>query len=82
MSRIGKKYIAYANVNTRSTARTVQAISYGCRQFPSRAEKSEFCVAMAGFFAQFLGFNWLIFLVSASLLLFCWWGRWYVRYGK
>jgi len=36
----------------------------------------------AGFFAQFLGFNWLIFLVSASLLLFCWWGRWYVRQGK
>ncbi len=32
----------------------------------------------AGFFAQFLGFNWLIFLVSASLLLFCWWGKWYV----
>jgi MFS family permease len=32
----------------------------------------------AGFFAQFLGFNWLIFLVSACLLLFCWWGKWYV----
>ena len=32
----------------------------------------------AGFFAQFLGFNWLIILVSASLLLFCWWGRWFV----
>ncbi len=33
----------------------------------------------AGLFAQFLGFDWLIVLVSASLLLFCWWGRWYVR---
>jgi MFS family permease len=32
----------------------------------------------AGFFAQFLGFNWLIFLISASLLLFCWWGKWYI----
>jgi len=32
----------------------------------------------AGFFAQFLGLNGLIFLVSASLLLFCWWGIWYV----
>ena len=37
----------------------------------------------AGFFAQFLGLNWLIFLVSACLLLFCWWGRWYVgRVGR
>jgi len=36
----------------------------------------------AGLFAQFLGFNGLIVLVSASLLLFCWWGRWYIRHNK
>lgn len=36
----------------------------------------------AGFFAQFIGLNWLIFLVSASLLLFCWWGSWYVGRDK
>ncbi|GAC1344784.1 MAG: MFS transporter [Ktedonobacteraceae bacterium] len=35
----------------------------------------------AGFFAQFIGFNWLIFLISASILLFCWWGTWYVKRG-
>ncbi|HLQ28752.1 MAG TPA: MFS transporter [Ktedonobacteraceae bacterium] len=33
----------------------------------------------AGFFAQFIGFNWLIFLMSASILLFCWWGTWYIK---
>lgn len=33
----------------------------------------------AGVFAQFLGFNQLIFLISASLLLFCWWGVRYVH---
>lgn len=33
----------------------------------------------AGVFAQFLGFNQLIFLISASLFLFCWWGVRYVR---
>jgi MFS family permease len=36
----------------------------------------------AGFFAQFLGLNGLIFLVSASLLLFCWWGIFYVGRRK
>jgi len=37
----------------------------------------------AGFFAQFIGFNWLIILISTSMLLFCWCGRRYVkRYGK
>lgn len=33
----------------------------------------------AGAFAQFLGFNQLIFLISASILLFCGWGAYYVR---
>jgi MFS family permease len=33
----------------------------------------------AGAFAQFLGFNQLVFLVSASMLLFCWWGIHYLR---
>ncbi|MDQ6662280.1 MAG: hypothetical protein M3Z24_15100, partial [Chloroflexota bacterium] len=33
----------------------------------------------AGAFAQFIGFNQLIFLIAASLLGFCWWG---VRYTK
>ncbi|GAC1614526.1 MAG: MFS transporter [Ktedonobacteraceae bacterium] len=33
----------------------------------------------AGFFAQFIGFNWLIFLISTSILLFCWWGTWYIK---
>lgn len=33
----------------------------------------------AGVFAQFLGFNQLVFLISASLLFFCWWGSRYVR---
>ena len=32
----------------------------------------------AGAIAQLLGFNQLIVLLSASLLLFCWWGIWYV----
>ncbi len=32
----------------------------------------------AGVFAQFIGFNQLVVLLSASLLLFCWWGVWYV----
>jgi MFS family permease len=36
----------------------------------------------AGFFAQFIGLSWLIFLVSASLLLFCWWGSWYMGRDK
>ncbi len=35
----------------------------------------------AGFFAQFIGFNWLIVLISTSILLFCWWGTWYVKRG-
>lgn len=35
----------------------------------------------AGVFAQFIGFNWLILLVSASMLLFCWWGNWYLKRG-
>ena len=35
----------------------------------------------AGFFAQYIGFNWLIVLISTSLLLFCWWGTWYVKRG-
>jgi MFS family permease len=33
----------------------------------------------AGAFAQLLGFNQLILLLSASLLLFCWWGARYVK---
>lgn len=33
----------------------------------------------AGVFAQFLGFNQLVFLISGSLLLFCWWSTRYVR---
>ncbi|GAC1357101.1 MAG: MFS transporter [Ktedonobacteraceae bacterium] len=33
----------------------------------------------AGVFAQFVGFNQLIGLLAASLLLFCWWGVWYVQ---
>jgi MFS family permease len=33
----------------------------------------------AGVFAQYLGFNQLIFLISASLLLFCWWGVRYIH---
>jgi MFS family permease len=33
----------------------------------------------AGAFAQLLGFNQLILLLSASLLLFCWWGAGYVK---
>lgn len=36
----------------------------------------------AGFFAQYIGFNWLIFLLSASLLSFCWWGAWYIKRGN
>ena len=37
----------------------------------------------AGIFAQFIGFNWLIILLSSSMLLFCWWGKWYLkRNGK
>jgi sugar phosphate permease len=36
----------------------------------------------AGFFAQYIGFNWLIVLLSSSILLFCWWGRWYIRKDK
>ena len=35
----------------------------------------------AGFFAQYIGFNWLIILLSSSILLFCWWGRWYIQKG-
>ncbi len=33
----------------------------------------------AGVFAQFVGFNQLIGLLAVSLLLFSWWGVWYVR---
>jgi len=33
----------------------------------------------AGVFAQFVGFYQLIGLLAVSLLLFCWWGVWYVR---
>jgi MFS family permease len=33
----------------------------------------------AGFFAQYIGFNWLILLLSISLLLFCWWGASYLK---
>jgi len=36
----------------------------------------------AGFFAQYIGFNWLIILLSSSILLFCWWGRWYIKKDK
>ncbi len=36
----------------------------------------------AGVFAQFIGLNQLIVLISASMLLFCWWGVRYIRYGK
>jgi MFS family permease len=33
----------------------------------------------AGFFAQYIGFDWLILLLSLSLLLFCLWGVWYLK---
>ncbi|HVB24190.1 MAG TPA: MFS transporter [Ktedonobacteraceae bacterium] len=36
----------------------------------------------AGIFAQFIGFNQLIVLISASMLLFCWWGIRYIRREK
>ncbi len=36
----------------------------------------------AGIFAQFLGFNQLVVLISASMLLFCWWGVRYIRRDK
>ena len=36
----------------------------------------------AGIFAQFIGFNQLIVLISASMLLFCWWGVRYIRREK
>ena len=36
----------------------------------------------AGVFAQFIGLNQLIVLISASMLLFCWWGVRYIRHGK
>ncbi len=36
----------------------------------------------AGVFAQFIGFNQLIGLLAVSLLLFAWWGVWYVRKHK
>jgi MFS family permease len=36
----------------------------------------------AGFFAQYIGFNWLILLISASLLGFTWWGAWYLKREK
>ncbi len=36
----------------------------------------------AGFFAQYIGFNWLIILLSISILSFCWWGAWYIKRGK
>ncbi|QBD79779.1 MFS transporter [Ktedonosporobacter rubrisoli] len=31
----------------------------------------------AAVIAKVLDINWLVVVVSASLLLFCWWGRWY-----
>ncbi len=33
----------------------------------------------AGFFAQYIGFDWLILLISASLLGFSWWGACYLK---
>lgn len=33
----------------------------------------------AGVVAQYLGFNQVVFIVSACLLLFCWWGAQYVK---
>ena len=33
----------------------------------------------AGVIAQVLGFSLLIVLLSASLLLFCWWGQRYIK---
>jgi MFS family permease len=36
----------------------------------------------AGVFAQFIGLNQLIVLISASMLLFCWWGVRYIRNEK
>jgi hypothetical protein len=33
----------------------------------------------AGVIAQLVGFNQLIVVLSASLLLFCWWGARYVK---
>lgn len=36
----------------------------------------------AGIFAQFIGFNWLICLISLSMLLFCFWGVRYIKRTK
>ena len=36
----------------------------------------------AGIFAQYIGFNWLIGLISLSMLLFCYWGTRYIRRGN
>ena len=36
----------------------------------------------AGIFAQYIGFNWLICLISLSMLLFCYWGTRYIRRGN
>jgi MFS family permease len=33
----------------------------------------------AGMIAQYLGFPQLVLMVSLSLLIFCWWGSWYVK---
>ena len=63
-----------APVEVRGRVFSLQFMMYNTGSIP--------ILLFAGFFAQFLGFNWLIFLVSASLLLFCWWGRWYVGRGK
>ena len=39
-------------------------------------------LVFAGFFAQYIGFNWLICLIALSMLLFCYWGVWYIKRGK
>lgn len=36
----------------------------------------------AGVVAQFVGFNYLVALISLSILLFCWWGQQYTRSKK
>lgn len=59
-----------APVEVRGRVLSLQFVMYNTGSIP--------ILLFAGFFAQFLGFTWLVFLVSASLLLFCWWGRWFV----
>jgi MFS family permease len=64
----------HASEEVRGRVLSLQFMMYNTGSIP--------ILLFAGFFAQFIGLNWLIFLVSASLLLFCWWGMWYVGRDK